>query len=377
MCVLRVLALMLSILFAGAATGAGSLYAFDPRTGRQLWACATARAINPPDEHNYSSPLAGIGAGGGLLVVPYSGGVMAFGSASASSCAVPPPPVEFPHDSPGSGQPPAAGGVSGGTRTDASTPQAAVDYGGGVAPNMRRSGIVLSLRRDGSRLTARVGLVVTCRRINFPQLIARGTGPITGSSFKARFSTKIARGLRLRTTVRGTFAGDGATGTLAMKPIRGRGGPRGCRGVPKTSIVLRTAAAPVGAPARPAPRTVFRGLTTQDAGGLQLPVILTVSPNGRHLVAQWLALADCGRFNTSIDNITPRTRIRADGSFSKPERYVIRYNDGTTDRFRISFSGRFLTDGAVGTLRARVNTTTRSGRVLVRCDSGPHTFTAR
>ena len=252
----------------------------------------------------------------------------------------------------------------------------AVDYGGGVAPTTRRSGIVLSLRRDGSGVTARVGLVATCRRVNFPQLIARGSGTITGSSFTASFSTKVVRGLRLRTTLRGTFAGDGATGTVAVTPIRGRGGPRGCRGVPRTRIALRAAAAPAGAAARPAPRTVLRGLTTQDAGGLQLPVILRVSTNGRSFVAQWLALAGCGRFNSPVENITPRTRIRADGSFSKPERYVIRYSDGTTDRFRISFSGRFLTDGVVGTLRARVNTTTRSGRIIVRCDSGPHTFTA-
>jgi outer membrane protein assembly factor BamB len=351
-----------------AATGAGSLYAFDPRTGQQLWACATGRAINGPDEHNYSAPLAGIGAGGGLLVVPYSGGVMAFGSASASTCAVPPP-----GDPPGSGLPT---GGSGGSRTNRSAPVPAVDYGGGIAPRMRRSGLVLSLRRDGSRLTARVGLVVTCRRVNFPQLIARGSGTITGSSFRARFTSKVVRGLRLRTTLRGTFAGDGATGTLAIKPIRGRGGPRGCRGVPRRRIVLRTAASPAGDAARPAPRAVFRGLTTQDAGGVHLPVMLSVSRDGRRLVAQWLALADCGRFNASVDNFTPRTRIRVDGSFSRPERYAIRYNDGTIDRFRISFSGRFLTDGAVGRLRARVNTVTRSGRVLARCDSGAHTFAA-
>ena len=160
-----------------------------------------------------------------------------------------------------------------------------------------------------------------------------------------------------------------------MKPIRGRGGPRGCRGFPQTRITLRAAGAPAGAAAKPAPRTVVRGLTTQDEG-VRLPVILTVSPNGRHVVAQWLALAGCGRFTTPVSNFTPRTRIRSNGSFSKPERYVIRYNDGTTDRFRISFSGRFHTDGAVGTLRVRVNTT-RGRRVVFRCDSGPQTFTAR
>ena len=263
------------------------------------------------------------------------------------------------------------------TAAHASTPLQAVDYGGGVAPGIRRAGIILSLRRDGSGLTARVGLVVTCRRVNFPQIIARGSGTITGSSFTATFRTRIDRGLRLRTRLRGTFAGDGATGTVAMKPIRGRGGPRGCRGFPQTRIVLRAAGSPAGAAAKPAPRTVVRGLTTQDDGGLHLPVMLTVSSNGRHVVALWLALAGCGRFNTSIANFTPRTRIRSNGSFSKPERYVIRYNDGTTDRFRIAFSGRFLSDGAVGTLRVRVRTTNRRGRVLVRCDSGPHTFTAR
>ena len=42
--------------------------------------------------------------------------------------------------------------------------------------------------------------------------------------------------------------------------------------------------------------------------------------------------------------------IKPDGTFSRTETYTIRYN-GPDERYRVTFSGRFLADGAVGTLR--------------------------
>jgi hypothetical protein len=69
---------------------------------------------------------------------------------------------------------------------------------------------------------------------------------------------------------------------------------------------------------------------------------------------------------------TPRTDVRPDGTFSSTQRYVIRYPDAPAERYRVTVRGRFLADGAVGTLRARM----LSGR-RGRCDSGTHTWTAR
>ena len=55
---------------------------------------------------------------------------------------------------------------------------------------------------------------------------------------------------------------------------------------------------------------------------------------------------------------SPRRRtVKADGTFRGNQTYTIRYTDAPSERYTVSFDGRFLADGAVGTLRARMQTT--------------------
>jgi hypothetical protein len=70
-------------------------------------------------------------------------------------------------------------------------------------------------------------------------------------------------------------------------------------------------------------------------------------------------------------NAEPLTKLRADGSFSRSERYVVRHRDGTHDTFHVTFAGRFQSAGASGTLTARVQ---HSGHAA--CATGLQTWTA-
>jgi outer membrane protein assembly factor BamB len=50
----------------------GRLYALDEVTGTPVWSTDVGAPILPPDEHNVSEPVTGLGAGNGLIVVPAS-----------------------------------------------------------------------------------------------------------------------------------------------------------------------------------------------------------------------------------------------------------------------------------------------------------------
>jgi hypothetical protein len=73
---------------------------------------------------------------------------------------------------------------------------------------------------------------------------------------------------------------------------------------------------------------------------------------------------------------TPTMRVKADGTFTESQRYVARYNGAPDEHYRVTFSGRFLADGAVGTLRGRMVWRER-GRRYVPCVSGTQTWAAR
>jgi hypothetical protein len=77
----------------------------------------------------------------------------------------------------------------------------------------------------------------------------------------------------------------------------------------------------------------------------------------------------------TVVSLTPPTRIRADATFGRRERYSIRYRDGSVDRYRVVFRGRLLGDGAAGTLRARTQTS-KPGASFFPCDSGTRRWTA-
>ncbi len=62
----------------------GKLYALDETTGANVWTGNVGASVNPPDEHNSSFPLAGLGAGEGLIVVPASNLVVAYQAAAVT-----------------------------------------------------------------------------------------------------------------------------------------------------------------------------------------------------------------------------------------------------------------------------------------------------
>ncbi len=72
----------------------------------------------------------------------------------------------------------------------------------------------------------------------------------------------------------------------------------------------------------------------------------------------------------------PPTKLKADGSFLDIKPYTIRYTDGSSERYRIRFEGRFLADGVVGTLRVRMQRR-KKGNSYYACDSGTQTWAAR
>jgi hypothetical protein len=140
-------------------------------------------------------------------------------------------------------------------------------------------------------------------------------------------------------------------------------------------VSLRTAPAPAGAPT-PAPAGVnLRGLSDQTAGGVRLPVLVSTTSTGK-VMATWLAQAGCPRGSLPVNNFTPPTAVDAAGNFARSERYRIRFNDGTTEHYRVRFAGTFRADGVTGTLRARIRLADRRGRTIARCDSGVRPFTA-
>jgi hypothetical protein len=79
----------------------------------------------------------------------------------------------------------------------------------------------------------------------------------------------------------------------------------------------------------------------------------------------------CGRgaVDTFV-NYTPPTKLRPDGSFSRQERLSVQWAD-LFIRYRATFEGRILSDGATGTMRLRTRVyNRRGGKLRTRCDSG-------
>jgi outer membrane protein assembly factor BamB len=71
------------VAFAG--TSSGALVALDLQTGKPTWRTGLPAPVPFPDEHNASSPVAGLGAGEGLLIVPSGTALVAFAGAGGSS----------------------------------------------------------------------------------------------------------------------------------------------------------------------------------------------------------------------------------------------------------------------------------------------------
>jgi hypothetical protein len=245
-------------------------------------------------------------------------------------------------------------------------------YGGTTLVKGRVSGTAIGMtRQPDGRLTARIGLGINCRRTSFPNLVVRLRGGPTPQGFTASGSSRLTRRGRIVMRMNGVFDGESATGRIRVRPRR----LPGCRGFGR-AFLLRVGRPPGGAPAGPRPGVVLAGVTDQTAGGVRLSVGLRATRNGRRVAALWQATMRCGpRAVLTAVNYTPTTRIRSDGTFRRSERYRIRYRDGLVERFRVTFKGRFLADGAVGTLRVRMRSR-RPGSRFYPCDSGTRRWSA-
>jgi hypothetical protein len=248
------------------------------------------------------------------------------------------------------------------------TAVADTQYGGSAQRGGR--GMVPSISlvlRDSGRIAGRLAVVYSCRGHRSSNLTVRVRGAASGASFTATGRTTMRGVGRLRYRLTGTLSSDAATGTVRLRV-------RNCRGYTR-AFALRTPSAPAGGQALPPRATLWHGLTGQSAAGVRLPVTLRVARNGR-VYGSWVVTMRCGRARVSWFNFTPSTAVRADGSFSRTERFTIRYTDGSRERYRVNFRGRFLTDGVTGTLRARMQTYQR-GKRFYACFSGLQTWAAR
>jgi hypothetical protein len=253
-----------------------------------------------------------------------------------------------------------------------SAPAASADtqYGGSAIVKGSLAAPYLGfVRHDDGRISARATVPYQCRKYRNSNLIVRLRGATAdGVNFTATGTTRIGALGRLRVTLTGTLAPDAVSGKAKVNL-------RGCPGYTR-SLSLRGESAPAGVPAVPPAKTVFNGLSSQAAAGVRMPVTLRVAANGR-VYATWTATMKCGpKAVLSMGSSMPPTTIKPDGTFLDDKPYTIRYSDGSSDRFRIRFEGRFLADGVVGTLRARMQTR-KKGKRYYPCDSGTQTWAAR
>jgi hypothetical protein len=239
--------------------------------------------------------------------------------------------------------------------------------GGGVYHGNQTANPMLGLAvQPNGQVSARASLALRCHGTLWTPVYVRLHGSAQGTAITATGRTQLGRS-RVTVTVTGTADGQTATGTSR---VRGRG----CRGY-RTTFLLHTESAPAGPAAMPAPKTIFLGLTSQSAGGLRLPISISVTHTGK-VWGQWDATMACRPGTFGMTNLTPLTKIRADGTFTRRERYVIRYKRGMVDHFVVRLSGAFRSDGVSGTLTAHVRTT-QPGHRFRPCYSGKQTWAAR
>jgi hypothetical protein len=262
-------------------------------------------------------------------------------------------------------------------------------YGGGKMPASAPRGsfvptIGIVLQPRGDRIAFRFDTSIKCAD-SFYEVVARKVAPFDGRRFatsgSGRFGVSIRRGnhVRYRWRLRGQADGTIASGRLVITGSRFLDGRRvACKAKPRRRFSARVAGpAPAGSPIPPA-KASFGGLSDiQIGGGLRGAVLLKVGSTGKRIRSRWTSFATCGRGpRADLTNFTPPMLIRADGSFSRAERFPVAYADVFV-RFRVRFTGRVSGESANGTLRMRASIYTRNRkRLLTRCDSGLRNWSA-
>ncbi len=221
--------------------------------------------------------------------------------------------------------------------------------------------------RPNGKIIGRAGMAITCHG-SWNPFYVRLSGAAQGATITASGKSRVPGAGYVRVSLTGTADGQTATGKVTVRE------PGRCRHW-SGSFVLHTGVAPAGPPAMPAPRTAMTGVTAQTAGGVHLPISLSITHTGK-VWGQWDASLNCGPGTYHISNLTPLTKIRTDATFTRKERYTIRYKGGYTNHYTVRLTGAFHSDGVSGTLTARVRTT-KPGARYRPCASGTQAWWAR
>jgi hypothetical protein len=246
---------------------------------------------------------------------------------------------------------------------------AGTQYGGSaVDPKSRTVAPMLGLlvRPDG-RISARASTGYSCRKHTYGWIYIRMSGKAEGAAISATGHTRLPGTGTMQVSLQGTADGQNATGTVSVRV-------RGCRGW-SFPFTLHSETAPAGPAAAPPPSSNFTGMTAQAAAGVRLPVSVSVTHNGK-VWAVWDASASCHPKTFPVTNVTPTTTVKPDGTFTRSERFKIRYTDGVTYHYAVRLTGAFHSDGVSGTLRASVRFT-KPGHRYRPCSSGTQTWAAR
>ena len=267
----------------------------------------------------------------------------------------------------------------------AAAPIAAANYGGGHLPERPRTTadvalVSVAVASDGARARVVGTLSVACGRSGtFQQFaVTRAIRPDGRLRFRApsrprRYAQTSPR-RRGRVTVELTFDGAAASGSVRVVATE-LGTSRPCR---RTLPIRLRAAAPDATPAAsPTAGGVYLGTGDRRFRGSATPVALQVAPDARRTRVALLGIPlRCpGGFIDFLPNLSPPTRIRADGTFRRVERFGFRFIDGGGVRTRVVLEGRFTEQGVTGTMRASDVTRVR-GKRPVRCRSGRIVFSA-
>jgi hypothetical protein len=238
--------------------------------------------------------------------------------------------------------------------------------GGAAQPGaLANPSLGLLVRPDG-RVTARASFTIACGNVSYVERFARLSGMVSGTEFSASGHARVPGHHSALVFIEGSADGQTATGAARVYAPHCSGYKRG--------FILRTESAPAGVPAVPAPRARLTGVTQQSAAGVRLPISILVTHNGK-VTAFWDALLHCQPGVSNLENSTPPTPIRADGSFTRSERFTVRYATGIAGHFSVKLTGAFRADGVSGTLRASLRRT-KPGSRHRPCTSGTQAWAA-
>jgi hypothetical protein len=237
------------------------------------------------------------------------------------------------------------------------------------------SDVGMKVSPAGDAVTIRAAAAVRCGGGRSSEGEGVGTGAVApDGSFTVQLTKRAQfgeRGFRSSVVAAGRITGDRATGTLRVATsLRGR---RRCSGTQTFAARVVPDLSSAAAAAAPRGATLLGRSTGLAPSGAPFALNLRVAGDGRSITRSVAGFFDnWNRRNPDLEetNYSGRIPIRSNGTFTKTERFTLRYADGD-ERSVVRTVGRFVAGGATGTMRVtKTFRSRRSGKVLARADSG-------